>query len=365
MGKIKVYLQYPWKFPDSPYYKYLIDNPPENINYLNVKKQKGVITSKKKLHLSNLLKRTIRRTAGTLNLPLPNLHLTKTKERYDLIHCAHCLSLNKQLWVADFEDIWQFSVSGKQTRTGKKLILKILERPYCKKIIAWTKESKSNIAKEFPEIKNKIEIVYPAVPLPRIKRIKHKGINLLFVGRYFFDKGGLHVLKAFDILTKKYRNINCFVVSEIPENIFNKYSSNKKIKFFGLMSHKRLFKEIYAKSDLFVYPGYSDSFGFSILESMSLGIPVVTAGGFARKEIVDEGKTGFIVETPWEIKRKLIGKNEDQLIQKIVEKTEKLIKNTKLRKKMSKNCLNIIKTGKFSIGKRNKKLKKIYEGVLK
>ncbi len=35
---MKIYLQYPWRFPDSPYYKYLIDNPPEGIEYINVKK---------------------------------------------------------------------------------------------------------------------------------------------------------------------------------------------------------------------------------------------------------------------------------------------------------------------------------------
>ncbi len=35
---MKVYLQYPWKFPDSPYYKYLIDSLPDGIEYLNVKK---------------------------------------------------------------------------------------------------------------------------------------------------------------------------------------------------------------------------------------------------------------------------------------------------------------------------------------
>jgi hypothetical protein len=46
MKKIKVYLQYPWKFPDSPYYKCLLQEHPKEIEYLNVEKQKGVITIK-------------------------------------------------------------------------------------------------------------------------------------------------------------------------------------------------------------------------------------------------------------------------------------------------------------------------------
>jgi hypothetical protein len=31
---------------------------------------------------------------------------------------------------------------------------------------------------------------------------------------------------------------------------------------------------------------------------------------------------------------------------------------------MSKECIKVIKEGKFSISERNKKMKKIYEGVL-
>ena len=45
--EIKIYLQYPWKFPDSPYYKYLIDYPPEEIKFENISNQKGVIINKK------------------------------------------------------------------------------------------------------------------------------------------------------------------------------------------------------------------------------------------------------------------------------------------------------------------------------
>ena len=80
MKKIKIYLQYPWRFPDSPYYKYLIDNPPENVEYLNTKKQKGVITKKSKFLLSNRLKKIIRNILNLMWLSIPNAHITKTKE---------------------------------------------------------------------------------------------------------------------------------------------------------------------------------------------------------------------------------------------------------------------------------------------
>ena len=74
MKQIKIYLQYPWKFPDSPYYKYLLQEHPKEIKYLNAEKQKGVITNKRFFWLSNFLKRNIRRTFNLFKFSIPNAH---------------------------------------------------------------------------------------------------------------------------------------------------------------------------------------------------------------------------------------------------------------------------------------------------
>jgi len=369
MTSIKVWLQYPWKFPDSPYYKYLINSPPKNIKYLNVKKQKGVITNEKFFWFSNFLKRNIRNLMNLFHFSLPNAHLTKTEKGYDLIHCAHCLSKNKNKpWIMDIESKWQLYIGDlyieDRRKETKNRIRKILLRKNCKKIIPWTRATAKGLIKEFPEIRNKVEVVYPAVPLPKIKRRKHKGINLLFVGRYFYQKGGLHALDVFDRLTKKYENVHAMIISEIPKEIKKKYLKNEKIKFYGLMSQKELFEEIYPISDILIYPGYSDTYGFLFMEAMSFGIPIITADGFARKEIIQEGKTGFVIDKPEKINREIISFEEKQLINKIVKKAERLIKNKKLREKMSRASIKIIENGKFSVKERNKKLEKIYREAL-
>tara|TARA_Y100000034_G_C6888615_1_gene408389 strand:+ start:638 stop:1738 length:1101 start_codon:yes stop_codon:yes gene_type:complete len=366
MKKIRVYLQYPWRFfPDSPYYKYLLENIPKNIEYLNTEKQKGVITNSGKFLFSKHLKWKIREMIYLFKISMINAHFTKSKKDYDLIHCAHCLSKNKDKpWVADFEGIWQFYV-GNKNYSLKEKIKKILLSKECKKIIAWTINIKESILKEFPEIKNKIEVVYPAIPMPKIKRKKHNNINLLFVARYFHGKGGLHALEAIDQLTKKYKNVQGIFISEIPEYILKKYSKNPKIKFYELMSQENLFKKIFTMSDIFVYPGYRDSFGFSILESMSFGIPIVTVNGFSRKELIENDKTGFVLDFNRIISRTEMRRHSEEIVKKIVDKTEILIKDKKLREKMSKNCIELIKNGKFSIKERNKKLGKIYEEALK
>lgn len=382
---MKVYLQYPWKFPDSPYYRYLIENPPKNVEYLNIKNQKGVITDKTKLQKVNSLKRFIRNSIKRLKLPIINAHLTKTNEKYDLIHCAHCLSKNNSPWVTDVEVLWQFYVSAQKTKLATSGIKGLLMKNNCKKIIAWTEHAKKELGDTFPEIRKKIEVVYPGVPTVKFNKFKDKKIRLLFVGRSFFEKGGLDTLKAFDVLTKKYDNVECAVVSEFPQSVKEKYSNNIKIKFLGLMPKEELNK-VYSKADIFVYPGYSDTFGFAILESFSWGIPVVSVEGGSKSELIENGRTGFIVEAP---KKPYPGYNKvkndrsvkhpyykdwtgdeiefthkPDVIGNLVDRTSFLIEHPKLLKKMSLNCVKTVTSGRFSISERNKKLEKIYKGAL-
>lgn len=360
---LKVYLQYPWKFPDSPYYKYLISFPPKNIEYLGIKKRIGVITNKNLFRISNLLKKIIRFVLNLIHPSMANAHQSP-KGNYDLIHCAHCLSKNNSPWVCDMEAFWQLWVVGCKDFKGKRKIEKLLLNKNCKKILPWTNEIKEKFNKEFPQISQKLEVVYPAVEIPKIKKKKHKAINLLFVGRYFYSKGGLHALEVMDRLTKKFNNVRGIVVSEVPKEIIGRYGKNKKIKFYKLLPHEKLL-EIYSLADIMIYPGYSDSFGFIFLESMSFGLPIVTVDGCSRKEVIKDKEEGFVIPycsnlSLHEVGKTLNNHGRENLIDRIQEKVKMLIKNKKLREEMSKKGFNQIKKGKFSIKRRNAQLEKIY-----
>jgi len=365
MGKIKIYLQYPWKFPDSPYYKYLVENPPENVEYLNIHKQKGSVTSMRKFFFLNFLKKTIRNSIKIFRIPLPNAHLTKSKQKYDIIHCAHCLSLNKKLWVTDIERFWQYSISGNNTKRELSIIKKLLASPYCKKILPWSEATKKDLLKIFPELRNKTEVVYPAVPVPKFKNKKSKKIKIIFPTRYFWIKGGLIALEVIKKVKEKYPSVEVLFISEVPEKIRKKY---REIKIMKVVSHEKLMKHL-SESDIFFYPSLMDTFGFSLLEALSFGLPVVsvnTSHTKSRKEIIKNGKNGFLIEYPKkDLNYYSIGKEEREVVNKLFKKLSQLIENKKLREKMSKNCIKTIKEGKFSIKERNKKLEKIYREALK
>ena len=372
MKNIKVYLQYPWKFPDSPYYKYLINSPPEKIEYLNTKKQKGVITNKSKFLFFNLLKKFIRNSITSFRLSFPNAHLSPGGN-YDLIHCAHCLSKNKKkLWISDFESEWQLYV-GEKNNYSKRKVRKFLTSKQCKKILPWTEHTKKEIISQFPEIKNKIEVVFPAIPLQKLNKKKNKKIKILYATRYFWLKGGIIALEVYGKIKKKFQDkVELVFISDVPEEIKKNYP---ELEIRDLVSQKELFEE-YSTSDLFFYPSFMDTFGFGLLEAMSFGLPIIsvnTSRTKTRHEIIQDEKQGFVLEVGKNLTQKVlnqkgdlkIGEEEKELIEKLFQKTSELIKNKKLKEKMSKNCIKLIKGGKFSIKERNEKLKRVYEEAIK
>ncbi|MFH0712172.1 MAG: glycosyltransferase family 4 protein [archaeon] len=366
MNLIKIFLQFPWRYTDSSYYKYLREFPLKKIRYINEKDFKFIL-NKNELKVNNWIKQLIKRLIIKFCSSMSNAHYTRINKEYDLIHCAHCISKNKSPWVCDIEFVGQFWASGLcGNSSSKKHIIKYIMGPYCKKILAWSKWTRNGILKEFPEIECKLDILYPAVPLREMKKRSYLKINLLFIGRNFELKGGVVALDIFDKLTKKYDNVSATIVSDVSNEIIKKYELNKKILFCGLMPHEKLFKEIYPRADIFVYPTFSDTFGFAILEAQSFGLPVVamkTRSTHTIKETISEGKTGFIVEN---LEADAVNKiASEEVKNQITGKIEGLITNKKKLGDMSKNCVREIGSGKFSIKKRNKKLKKIYSEALK
>ncbi|MBS3087477.1 glycosyltransferase family 4 protein [Candidatus Pacearchaeota archaeon] len=362
MKNIRVYLQYPLKVSDSQYYRSMIDNPPKGIEFVGSKKT-GMVVNTRKFRGFDNFKKIIRTFLERIPLPIPNARYTNGSS-FDLIHCAHCLSLNKSPWVADIESVYQMWGGVSATKSRISMTRKIVMSRHCKKIIAWTEATKKSIVEIFPEIADKVEVVYYAMPeMKPMKKKKGKDIVLFFSGRHFEAKGGVHATEVMDRLTKKYPNVKGVINGAIPEDVIKKYSRNKKLKFYQLMPYKDVLK-LYQRADIFVYPGYSDTFGFVYMEAMAFGVPIVTVDGHSRREIVEDEKQGFVVDRPTQMMAKYLGADED-VVDDIEKKVGILIKDSKLRKKMGINCLREIKSGKFSLRRRNAQLKRIYGEALK
>ncbi len=254
------------------------------------------------------------------------------------------------------------SKSKKRLETTKKL----LKSSFCRKILPWSKWCMDYIMDfiDDPQIVKKIELLYPAVHNINYKRQGHENIRLLYIGNIFIKKGGMDVLRAFEILRQDYRNIELIFIGEIPKEIYYKYRKFKNIKFYARLERQKLFT-LYKKSDIFVLPTKNDTFGISLLEAMNFGLPIITTKGKfvpVSREIVDDGISGFLIELDNSSDSNRIEGTLD--FGDFIAKLRLLIEDKGLREKMGMAGKSKIVDGKFSLKKRNNRLKEIYEEAL-
>ncbi|OGL41237.1 MAG: hypothetical protein A2043_02860 [Candidatus Schekmanbacteria bacterium GWA2_38_9] len=101
----------------------------------------------------------------------------------------------------------------------------------------------------------------------------------------------------------------------------DRFKSNNYLFFF--QSRKGIQPELYQMSDITVHPNVKpDSNGLRAVEAMACGKPVIASDIGVFKDIVDDGKTGFLVEPG----------NNNQLSEKI----DILLRDDKLRTEMGK-----------------------------
>lgn len=287
----------------------------------------------------------------------------------------------RQPWVVDAEHVAGFSnFHEKILMNNKRAIEKILSSDNCKKIMPWSFAAKKTIADFFrsSKIDEKTEVVYPAVPERNIKKTKSESVRFLFIGRTFFEKCGPQLLRAFESVSKKY-DAELAMVTNPPEEYAKKYEKFKNIRFAAPnKSKEELIEKFYAKTDIYTMPSFVDTFGNVFMESMSCSIPIITTNIYASPEIIENGKSGILIDAPFsmfnpDFSLKFWPKDagwKDFLSKaknvngKFIESIEKnmalLIEDSSIRKRMGRSGNRILRK-KFSIKGRNKKLKKIYE----
>ncbi len=369
MKKLKVYIN-----PGvHPQFKEITDYPPKNVKYF-FDKPKGD-------HNSSWIRRKRALIAFAQKyLQLPRMQKIKNQEKYDLVHSTRGILIrNKLPWVVDLESGAAFSglewVSLKKP-VMKRLIRKYLASPYCKKIMPQSEAARISILENIDctGFEHKIETVYLAYHTTKLKRKKSPIVRLSFIGRGYFEKGGHDAQEAFKILDKKYPGkLQLKMKCNVPEE--HKLKMKNVIYVPKIDDPLEFYKEIFGDCDIYVQPTTVDSFGVSILEAMSTGLPIVCTDDFTLPELVKDGYNGFLVKSPvnwypygvkgkWEEYTKKAEEPHPETVKELVEKISILIENPELREKMAKNSFKIVQSGRFSIKERNKHLAKIYKEAL-
>jgi glycosyltransferase involved in cell wall biosynthesis len=129
---------------------------------------------------------------------------------------------------------------------------------------------------------------------------KHEGY-LLFVGRMNKEKGVHHAIDVAEAL-----NLPLIIAARIREDggegereYFEKQIQPRltdKIRFIGEVDEKER-NELMSKALCMLHPtGFAEPFGLTLIESMACGSPVIAFDKGAIPEVIENGKTGFVVK---------------------------------------------------------------------
>lgn len=154
----------------------------------------------------------------------------------------------------------------------------------------------------------KIKIVPLAYnkPINEFEKINNKKLKIAFIGNINKVKGFETYLEVAKLTSDSYEFVAIGNVY-IKENIVQ--DAKTHISFLGFLNKDDL-EEYYKQIDVLIFPTLCDGFGMVQLEAMANGIPVI-ASEFCAK-IVDDNKSGFIVNSSKEIVEKLSILNNDR-----------------------------------------------------
>ena len=129
--------------------------------------------------------------------------------------------------------------------------------------------------------------------------------RLLFLSNLLETKGVYVLLDALTILKERGYSFICdFVGGETTEIDIKKFSEEvekRGLSEFAIYLGKKYGEEKneeYAKSDIFVFPTFypNECFPLVLLEAMQQGLPCISTNEGGIASIIDDGKTGFLVE---------------------------------------------------------------------
>ncbi|WP_226579554.1 glycosyltransferase family 4 protein [Halobacillus litoralis] len=129
----------------------------------------------------------------------------------------------------------------------------------------------------------------------RIYKIEEPYI-LSYVGRLAREKGLDVLMQTAEKLPHSIKqNVHWIIVGNGPMYRKLKQNAPTNMTFTGYQENERL-SQIYACSDLFVFPSATETFGNVVLESLASGTPAIVARSGGVQEIVQDGITGYLCE---------------------------------------------------------------------
>jgi glycosyltransferase involved in cell wall biosynthesis len=306
-----------------------------------------------------------------------------------LTFAANHLVFRNEPWVIEFGRVWD-TVSYNLTifRLCRWMLEWSFRRSECKKVLCWTEFARKTVAATLDchGFEDKIDVIPRAVHRKNFTKPTAKDkTRLLFVGSanqagLFERRGGKEAIEAFDIIARRYKGVELVIRSEIPRRVRSRYSrelANPSVRVIDQPLPWKEVEELYLSSDIFFFPCHYESWQI-ILEAMSYELPVIAVDWEGVPELVDPGRTGFLVRESDRVPQldghlpipptpaywRAMETSDPRVVADLVNKASLLIEDKELRRSMGEAARWEVDRGRHSIEYRNEKLRKVFDEAL-
>ena len=307
----------------------------------------------------------------------------------DLIEAVISPIITESRWVyslACFQEAMAFSVLGAPLPRAlrRSYVGSLFLRDNFRAFVFWSRAGKETLhtygGVSDERIISKSHVIYPAIR--RIENIREPldgdDVTLLFSGS-FFQKGGANVIDAFERVQRLHPMVRLKLCcdeqidfptldQDLKNTYLRKINSNKGIEWCGRVPRDEFLGSILPNADVYLLPTYGEAFGFAVLEAMACGIPVIATNVFAIPEMIEDGVSGYLIDTlEFDHKRLFRGglvhnipaDFREYVTDKLFELICRLIESVELRREFGKAGQQTARN-KFSIESRNEKMLQLY-----
>jgi glycosyltransferase involved in cell wall biosynthesis len=249
----------------------------------------------------------------TLFNPFPLKH-------FDLIHAFNRIPLGRTPFIIGFESHLPRAFGMEDTSYFQYLVRR-LAGPQCRKIVAISDHARRIFAAQhrdsplFPALEAKLITRFPNVEVPdtadAMLDAPADPLILTFVGNHFARKGGCVAVKMAEMALERGLPVLVHIVSALeaggsiwtdpPEASFHE-PYLKLLELPNVRHHRNLPNQevtaLLRRSHFSLLPTFSDTFGYSAIESMINHTPVIATSQGALPEFIRHGENGILLDLP-------------------------------------------------------------------
>lgn len=225
----------------------------------------------------------------------------------------------KSLRAYDSPWLWGIKFLGR-VLSPKQWAEGIVENaPYRKaqKIVAISEMVKRDIMDSYAIPEGRVDVLYTGIDIQRFKPRTGKLRNeirrhhaiapeefvVLFSAHNFRLKGLKYLIRAIAQVTREKKRVKLLVLGrdrkDPYERLAHRLGCNGEVMFAGGVKEP---EKYYAAADILIHPTFYDACSRVVLEALASGLPVITTRYNGAGGLISEGKEGFVIDDPSDIK---------------------------------------------------------------